>query len=198
MNKFDQELATLQEICSKHNSLITSTNTTHYTNKRQAGIIIGGGLMALSYIRGLLSSSKSITSLQNDELASKEALCKNIYIVNTTVNNFQYQLERISNNERKYEETLQQIMQAVQTIGASNAHEIIFEKISQIQLQFTESAFLVLDQLNTLQNTIILGNKNLLHPAVISTHKMQEYLFNIHTPKSMMPPIEIQKFTPLK
>lgn len=64
----EEETATIQELTSKFDDLITSTGTIHHRTKRQAALLLGGGLMALIYVGGLLTSkSSNIADLQQDD-----------------------------------------------------------------------------------------------------------------------------------
>ena len=71
----EEETATIAELNTKYNDLLTSTGTLHHRTKCQAALLLGGGLMALSYIGGLFASKgSSITDLQRDDNAVKEAI----------------------------------------------------------------------------------------------------------------------------
>lgn len=155
--------------------------------------------MALSFIGGILTSKDStITALQNDEQTMKEAIRKNIYIVNTTVNNFQREIKRISENEDKYYETLHIIANHLRNLEQTQTKELVASELMKLKLHFIEIAVISLDHLNTLQTAILFAKRRIVHPSVISTRTMREYLYNIHVPKVSMLPIEIQPDTSLR
>ena len=73
----EEEEITLKTLHEKYTNLMSSTGTIHHRPKRQTGLLIGGGLMALSYIGGLLTGNgKDISDLQKDDQAIQMALRK--------------------------------------------------------------------------------------------------------------------------
>ena len=65
--------------------------------------------------------------------------------------------------------------------------------IFKLKIHFTEISVIVLDQINTLQTAILFSKRRMIHPSIISSCTMREYLFNMHIPQHSLLPIEVQR-----
>lgn len=196
----EEEIALLPQLRDHYENLITSPGSIHHRTKRQ--VLVGGAIAALSFIAGrILGTDATITDLQKDEKTIAEAVRHNIHIINTTVYNFEKEMNRIEETKNIYDKALRLIVEHVHTLERNESIHNIIKVIYGIKQHFTTVATITLDQLQTIQNAVIFAKKKLIHPAVVSNRKLRQYLYEIHPPSrtsNTMLPIEIQKDTSLR
>jgi len=196
----EEEKVAITQLDEHFDNLVTSTGSVHHRTKRQ--VIIGGAIAAISFIAGkILGTDAAITDLQSDEKVIAEAIRHNIHIINTTVYNFEKEMNRIEKTKNIYDKALRTIAEHINQIEENTSNHNIIHEVDQIKEHFTNIVVLTLDQLQTLQTAIIFAKKKIIHPAVVSTRKLRDYLYNTH-PTSQTQyttlPIEIQKDTSLQ
>jgi len=193
-----EETTILLQLNEQYTNLITSTGIINRP-KRFAGLLIGGGIAALSFIGGIIASTNSkITDLQKDEKVIRDAIRKNIYIVNTTVNNFQHEMARIAENEKKYDNLLLDITSRINYLTHNVTLEDITLRINTICLQFEEIATITLNQPQLLQSAILFAKQRILHPGIISSRKLRDYLAHFRTSPTQTLPLLIEADTSLR
>lgn len=148
----------LQSLQERYQNMVTSMEKLFSRQKRQVGLAFAAGASALSFIIGLTSSTGySTNQLQHDQAILRDLAQRQIQIVNSTVRNFNTEMNRFGQNFDTIDRTLRNITTRIRLQGA----DIVKMNISTEQNLMKTALLEIYDQVTSeilaLQDAILLS-----------------------------------------